>query len=232
MRLLIVDDHEIVREGLVSALAPDPRYEVVAAVATAGEAMRWAKRTVPEVALVDLRLPDMTGTDLSRALRSVLPSIRVIVLTSYLSEETVKEAIDAGAVAYVTKAAGLSELRRVLDEVSRLDRGPAPQGPSQIVRRLHDLASSHFGIDVPTPQQQQVLDLAAQGLTNDAIGARLYISESTVRFHLQNMKTKLGARSKTELIARAIRAGIIAPANEDPPSPAADIPRDQLVGAR
>src|SRR5205809_967147 len=139
MRILIVDDHEVVREGLVGALGPNPRHEVVGAVATAADAIRRAKRTLPEAALLDLR--------------------------------------------------------------------------------LHDMASSHIGTGVPTPQQQHVLELAADGLTNGAIGARLLISESTVRFHLQNMKVKLGARSKTDLIARAIRAGMISPAEEDVAQP-------------
>jgi DNA-binding NarL/FixJ family response regulator len=212
---MIVDDHDVVREGLVAALSNDRRYEVVGTISNATEAIRCAKRTLPDVALVDLRLPDAIGSDLCRKLVALLPSIRVVIFTTYLSEETVREALAAGAAAYLTKTGGLGELRRVLDELGPGDRVGGSAGPSQIVQKLHEVAVSQAGGGGPTPQQQRVLELAAEGLTNDEIGVRLLISESTVRFHLQNMKAKLGARSKTELIARAIRSGVIAPAEED-----------------
>lgn len=216
MRILIVDDHEIVREGLVSALAGDPRYEIVGAVASGAAALRRARQSIPEAALVDLRLPDTTGTDLCRALRALLPSVSVIILTTYLSEETVREALAAGAVGYVTKAAGLDELRRTLEPLAAGDPRAVSAGASQIVKKLHDLAARRTGATSATPQQQRVLELAAEGLTNDEIAARLFISESTVRFHLQRLKAKLGARTKTDLVARAMRTGLIAPADEAP----------------
>jgi DNA-binding NarL/FixJ family response regulator len=215
IRILIVDDHDVVREGLVAALSNDRRYEVVGTIANATDAIRCAKRTLPDVALVDLRLPDAFGSDLCRKLVALLPSIRVVIFTTYLSEETVREALAAGAAAYLTKTGGLGELRRVLDELGPGDRAGGSAGPSQIVQKLHEVAISQAGGGGPTPQQRRVLELAAEGLTNDEIGVRLLISESTVRFHLQKMKAKLGARSKTELIARAIRSGLIAPAEED-----------------
>jgi DNA-binding NarL/FixJ family response regulator len=215
IRILIVDDHDVVREGLVAALGNDRRYEVVGTISNATEAIRCAKRTLPDVAVVDLRLPDAIGSDLCRKLVALLPSIRVVIFTTYLSEETVREALAAGAAAYLTKTGGLAELRRVLDELGPGDRAGGSAGPSQIVQKLHEVAISQAGGGGPTPQQQRVLELAAEGLTNDEIGVRLLISESTVRFHLQKMKAKLGARSKTELIARAIRSGLIAPAEED-----------------
>jgi DNA-binding NarL/FixJ family response regulator len=209
MRILIVDDHEVVREGLVAALSSDPGREVVAVASSAEEGIRRAKQTLPDVALVDLRLPDMTGIDLCRHMREHFPSMALVMLTSYLSEDTVRDAIQAGATGYVTKSAGLTELRRVLAQIETGE--VAADGASQIVEQLHRIAQANAGGDGPTPQQQRVLELAAQGLTNEQIGARLFISESTVRFHLQKLKAKLGARSKTDLIARAIRKGMIAP---------------------
>jgi DNA-binding NarL/FixJ family response regulator len=209
MRILIIDDHEVVREGLVAALSSEPGREVVAVASSAEEGIRRAKQTLPDVALVDFRLPDMSGIDLCRHMRQHFPSMALVMLTSYLSEDTVRDAIQAGATGYVTKSAGLTELRRVL---AQIETGhAAPDGASQIVEQLHRIAHANTGGDGPTPQQQRVLELAAEGLTNEQIGARLFISESTVRFHMQKLKAKLGARSKTDLIARAIRKGLIAP---------------------
>lgn len=214
-RLLIVDDHEVVREGLASALAADERFEIVGTVATGKAALERARQTLPDIALVDLRLPDMRGEDLTREIRQRFPSTAVIVLSTYLGEGTVRASLDAGASAYVTKAAGLPELRaaidRVISEDGQVDAAAAPQ----IVKQLHSLVAARMDDSIPTPRQEAVLELAAQGLTNGEIGDRLFISESTVRFHVQKLKEKFSAKTKTELIAKAIRTGFIAPALED-----------------
>ena len=215
-RLLIVDDHEVVREGLASALAADESFEIVGTAATGKEALEVSRRTLPDIALVDLRLPDMRGEDLTREIRKRFPSTAVIVLTTYLGEGTVRAALDAGASAYVTKAAGLPELRSAIDRV--IEDGAVANGTAaapQIVKQLHSLVAARMDDAIPTPRQEAVLELAAQGLTNGEIGDRLYISESTVRFHVQKLKEKFSAKTKTELIAKAIRTGFIAPALED-----------------
>jgi DNA-binding NarL/FixJ family response regulator len=212
VRVLVVDDHEVVREGLSTALAADGRFEVVAAVATAAEAMQVASRTRPDVALVDLRLPDRMGDRLCVDLRRRLPDVAVVILSSYVSEDTMRAAMDAGAAAYITKAAGLGELRRTLVEIAC---DPACDAEPRIAGQLRDLVSRrHAGVSRLTPQQERVLELSAEGMTYREIGARLFISESTVRFHMQKLKTKFGARTKTEVIARAIRSGAMAPASE------------------
>lgn len=215
MRILVVDDHEIVREGLIATLSTDPRFDVVGAAGSAAEALEQARRALPDVALVDLRLPDVSGEDLCRTLRERFPSTAVVILTTYLSEETVRAAMQAGATAYVTKSAGLPELRKALERVLEHGVAPDPTAGPQIVKQLHELVSSRITAALPTPQQERVLELAAQGLTYEDIGARLYISESTVRFHVQKLKVKFDARTKTELIAKAIRSGVISPAAED-----------------
>jgi DNA-binding NarL/FixJ family response regulator len=219
-RLLIVDDHEVVRAGLESSLSTDPRFEVVGTAGSGREALERARQTLPDIALVDLRLPDTRGDDLTREIRRRLPSTAVIILTSYLEEGVVRAALEAGASGYVTKSAGLAELIATIEMVSRgdspLEAVPAPQ----IVKQLHKLVSDRADDLTPTPRQESVLELAAQGLTNSEIGEKLFISESTVRFHVQKLKEKFSARTKTELIAKAIRAGFIAPALEDGVPPA------------
>jgi DNA-binding NarL/FixJ family response regulator len=215
LRIMIVDDHEIVREGLRSSLARTEGIEVVAEAGTGQEALRRVRQSLPDIALVDLRLPDMRGEKLTRELTRNFPSTSVIVLSTYLSEETVRGALDAGAAGYVTKSAGLSALMSAIDRVSAGQRSPDVAAGSQIVNQLHALVSERLGgAATPTPQQERVLELAAEGFTNRQIGERLFISESTVRFHVQKLKAKFEAHTKTELIAKAIRAGFIAPARE------------------
>lgn len=217
LRILVVDDHEIVREGLTAILEADPEYEIVGTAATGRAAVEQARRTVPDVVLLDLRLPDVSGEDLCRTLRTGFPSTAVVVLTTYLSESTVRNALDAGAAAYVTKSAGLAELRSALQALAAGQKRPHDASGPQIVQHLHELVAQRIGESLPTPRQEQILDLAARGLTNSEIGERLFLSESTVRFHIQKLKEKLGAHTKTELIAKAIRTGVMAPAPEMPP---------------
>jgi DNA-binding NarL/FixJ family response regulator len=214
MRIMIVDDHEIVREGVRSSLSRTPGIEVVAEASTGREALRRVRQTLPDIALVDLRLPDMRGEDLTRELTRNFPGTAVIILSTYLSEETVRRALQAGAAAYVTKAAGLPELAAAIERVGAGQRAAGPAAGPQIVKQLHALVAERMSGATPTPQEERVLELAAQGFTNHEIGERLFISESTVRFHVQKLKGKFEARTKTELIAKAIRTGFIAPAGE------------------
>jgi DNA-binding NarL/FixJ family response regulator len=214
LRLLVVDDHEVVREGLMATLGQ--RYDVAAAMPTGADALAWIAKDRADVALVDFRLPDTSGDVLCEMLRESAPDMAVVILTTYSSPEIARRALRAGACAYLTKAAGLPALHDVLGKLEQdtIDP-PNPAAAGQIVDQLHELISRQAGDVQLTPQQESVLELASMGLTNREIGARLYISESTVRFHLQKLKTKFSARSKTDLIARAIRGGVIAPAPED-----------------
>jgi DNA-binding NarL/FixJ family response regulator len=214
VRIMIVDDHELVREGVRSALSRVAGIEVVGEASTGREALRRVRQTLPDIALVDLRLPDMRGEDLTRELHKGFPGTAVIILSTYLSEETVRGALQAGAAAYVTKAAGLPELLAAIERVRQGRRVVGAASGPQIVKQLHQLVNERMSGTTPTPQQERVLELAAEGFTNQEIGKRLFISESTVRFHVQKLKAKFEARTKTELIAKAIRTGFIAPAGE------------------
>jgi len=217
MRLLIVDDHEIVRRGLVATLGQLPHTTVVGAVSTGREALTAVRHCGPDVALVDLRLPDMTGDELCREVRALSPGTSVVILTAYLSEETVRNSLNAGASAYVTKSAGVAELTEVLERIRANPHARVGvDAGAQLVKRLDRVVAERHGGPVHiTPQQEQILELAAAGLTNRGIGERLYLSESTVRFHVQKLKKQLHASTRAELVARAIRSGVIAPAPED-----------------
>jgi DNA-binding NarL/FixJ family response regulator len=211
-RVLIVDDHEVVREGLQVALSSMSEVDVVGTAGNGAEALQVAKRTAPEIAVVDLRLPDMPGDELCVQLRRVFPSVQVVIFTTYLSEDIARRAFKAGAARFVAKSSGLSELR---DAIGSIIRGEpvASGGGEAVVNALRARVSEQAPL-VLTPRQTRVLELAADGLTYQEIAARLYISESTVRFHMQTLKAKLGARTKTELITKAIRSALIDPSGE------------------
>jgi DNA-binding NarL/FixJ family response regulator len=207
--LLIVDDHEVVREGLSTALERHAFCRVIGAVGTGSAALALASLHRPSLALVDLRLPDMSGDELCKQLIARCPDIVVVMLSTYLYEQAVRASLLAGASAYVTKSAGISEVITALRRAARGTPASTPDEASQIVGQLHNLISHRTKEAPVTPQQESVLVLAAQGLTYAEIGRQLYISESTVRFHIQKLKPKFNARSKTDLVAKAIRAGVI-----------------------
>lgn len=218
MRICIVDDHEIVREGLRTVIPNDPdiEVEVVAEAGSGAAALTAVRRTLPDVVLVDFRLPDMSGDELCKRIRAISPSIAVVILTTYLSENVVQQSFDAGAAAFVTKAAGLEELRRVLRALDQDTTAPQPGTTSAVVRHLYHAAGGDTVSRSLTPQQERVLELAAAGLTYGQISKELHVSESTVRFHIQSLKERLGVRTKTELIAKAIRSALVSPDREAP----------------
>lgn len=217
-RLIVVDDHEVVRAGLVAVLSQEPGFELVGTASTGRDAADLARRVRPDVAIIDLRLPDITGNELCRELTSMLPDITVVVLSSYLTEESVRDAISAGASSYVTKAAGIAELRAALARTAPgAGRSGAPLTVSQIVERLEKFVEQRSDGDTPTPQQARVLQLASEGLTYREIAKRLVLSEATVRFHIQNLKLRYGATSKTDLIVWAIRRGLVTPPGPEAP---------------
>ncbi len=216
MRLCIVDDHEVVREGLRTALGKDPGIDVVAEAGSAEAALAAVRQTRPDVVLTDFRLPDLPGDELCRRIRAAYPKVTVVMLTTYLSEDVVRQAMDAGAAAFVTKAAGLQELRETLAEVAAGGTS-AHEGTGALVERLHRRAATRAPqARSLTPRQERVLELVAEGFTYREIAARLSISTSTVRFHVQGLKERLAARTMSELVAVAIRSALITPAPEHP----------------
>lgn len=216
MRLMIVDDHEVVRDGLVATLGAVERLTVIGAFSTGRDALALLRRETPDVALVDLRLPDISGDALCRAVLAASPATAVVMLSSHLSEEMVRASLSAGAAAYVTKAAGIRRLIDVLDELRAAPdaRVPVHRAP-QLVKQLDRLVAERQGALRITPRAERILELASEGRTNRAIGDELFISESAVRFHIQKLKERFGARTRAELVARAIHLGVIAPAPDD-----------------
>jgi len=210
--ILVVDDHEVVRAGLVAEIDRQEAFSVAGVAGNGADAFEWAVKHRPDLVLMDWRLPDKTGVEVCRELREAAPDVRVVMLTTYISEQTVREALAAGARGYVTKAAGIGALFDAMHEAMNDASGPGTA--PEVVKHLHDMLDSRTQAAALTPQQQHVLDLAAQGLTNQQIADRLSVSESTVRFHLKALRSKLEASSKAGLIANAVRLGLLLPADQ------------------
>jgi DNA-binding NarL/FixJ family response regulator len=209
IRVAIVDDHPVFRDGLRAVLATLPDVEVVGEAGDGEAAMDLAQRTDPDVVLMDLHLPGMSGIEATRRLLATDPAIRVLVLTMLEDDLSLLAAIRAGAHGYLVKGADRTEIERALVAVSH---GEAVFGP-QVARRLLDAVA---GIDdrvmLPFPElterEQEVLALLAVGLDNRSISRRLHLSEKTVRNYVSNILAKLHVSSRHEAGERARQAGL------------------------
>jgi DNA-binding NarL/FixJ family response regulator len=211
MKACIVDDHEIVRAGLRTLVSSPagPQIQVVSEASSGDEAL-CAQRTLrPDLFLVDYRLPDMTGDKLCRSLVEARPGTSVIMLSSSSADDVIQECLRAGAAAYVTKGAGTHSLCQAVSAVAAGESGIVFRDDAASGAR-HPGPCSGFGKGI-TRQQLRVLELVAEGLTYRQIGRRLHVSESTVRFHINGVKEKLGVQTRSELLVIALRDGLIAP---------------------
>jgi two-component system, NarL family, response regulator LiaR len=207
IRVLIVDDHSIVREGLRMLLARDPDLEVVGEAADGADAIRQARHLHPHVVVMDLLMPVLDGFAATRAIRNELPETEVLALTSVLENASVVEAIRAGAIGYLYKDAHVAELRTAIKSASTGQMHFSPQASPyflDIVRKPE--SSEHL-----TPREMDVLRLLAQGHSNKEIASTLYLAEETVKFHVRHILAKLGVQSRAQAILATIRLGMVFP---------------------
>lgn len=190
IRVLVADDHAMVREGLASVLSADGDIDVVGAAANGEEAIALATTLAPDVVVMDLSMPVMDGVAATRGIRSVLPGARVLVLTSFTDRERVRRAIEAGAIGYQLKDAEPAELRAAVRAASA---GHAPLDP----RVAGILLPEQSAADLLSAREREVLALVAQGLGNKQIAARLDIAERTVKAHLGSIFRQLGVADRT-----------------------------------
>lgn len=205
MRIVVVDDHEIVRQGLKALLESEDDFEVVGEAGSVSEAVRRVGYESPDVVVMDVRLPDGSGVEACREIRSRWPSVKVLMLTSYADEEALMSAIVAGASGYVLKRIDshdlVSSIRKVADGQSLLDgemtdrlfrklRGDEPDDP--LLARL-------------TPQERKILDHIAEGLTNREISEQMFLAEKTVKNYVSNLLAKLEMSRRSEAAAYAAR---------------------------
>jgi DNA-binding NarL/FixJ family response regulator len=222
VRVLIADDHKIVREGLVSLLSLLPGIDVVGAAIDGDDAVRQALELRPQVVLMDLNMPRCNGVEATQQLREALPETRVVVLTTYSDDAWVFSALQAGARGFLTKDAGAEEIHRAITAVAA---GHAQLDPSVQSRLLDALGrGDHFAVadaaadgartgppDELTPREAEVLGHIAAGLSNTEIAATLFVSEATVKTHINHIFTKTGLRDRAQLVGYAFRHGLAPP---------------------
>lgn len=203
IRIVLVDDHQIVRVGLKTLLENFPKLVVVGEAATASEALEIVPKLVPNVVLLDIRLPDGSGLDVCRKLHQTLPSIRVLMLTSYYTDDMVMDAIEAGAEGYLLKELNADFLVRSIFEVME---GKSILDPA-VTRKVIDRArtgktdESKVTLGLLSPQERRVIALVAEGKTNKEIGVELKLSDKTVKNYLSNLMEKLNFNRRSKAAA-------------------------------
>jgi DNA-binding NarL/FixJ family response regulator len=207
VRILVVDDHPIVRSGLTSVLATQPDFEVVGEACNGEEAIAAAIRLAPALVLMDLRMPALDGVAASAAIHSALPATRIVVLTTYASDGEVLRAIEAGAVGYLLKDAPHDELFRALRAVARGERYLAPALTQRLMTRWHRPRRTTL-----TDRELEVLQSVARGHGNKQIAALLGITEPTVKAHLVHIFDKLGVDNRTAAVRAGQERGLISSA--------------------
>jgi DNA-binding NarL/FixJ family response regulator len=204
VRVLIVEDHPMVADGLARVLAAEDGLEVVATVANAADGLSRALAVRPDVAVLDQNLPDGQGTDLARRLRAESPGTAVIILSALAEEALVSEVVDAGCSGLVSKSRGAGDLVRAVRAAAAGETFLS----ADALRALTARKAAGPGSDL-TAREVEVLQCLADGLTNQAIGQRLYLSTNTVGNHLQRAMAKLGAHSKLEALVMGVRLGLV-----------------------
>ncbi len=204
IRILIADDHGVLRAGLRALLSAEPNLEVVAEAANGGEALRLAPELTPDIILLDLNMPDLDGIEVTRRLANIYPEARVLILTVHEDESLLQEAIRAGAAGYIIKRAVESELISAIEAVQRGDLYVHPAMTRSLFNNLPAAApASGPPIETLTPREVDVLRLIAQGYTNRQTARDLTISVRTVESHRANLMDKLNLRSRVELVRYA-----------------------------
>jgi DNA-binding NarL/FixJ family response regulator len=207
-RVMLVDDHAIVRRGLRSILELEPDIAVVAEASGRGEALPMLDRVHPDVILLDLKLSadhDAEGLELCSEILARRPDSRVVILSTFLDENLLNQALQRGAKAYVLKEVDVVELVRIIRAVSRGESGFDSRS-AEMMRAL--VAHGDDGAGYLTAREREVIALLAHGLTNREIGTRMFVSESTAKFHVHNVMRKLGVRRRAEVAYAAGKLGL------------------------
>jgi DNA-binding NarL/FixJ family response regulator len=210
IRLLLADDHTMLRQGLRRALEEDERFEVVAEAASGDEAVRLAMALRPDVVLMDVTMPFMDGVAATREITSRLPNTRIVMLTMHHDPEVAQRAIRAGATGYLVKDCSLDEVRSTIVMAASGDTAVSPDLAASMLgeaRRLQQLGSEDE--KVISRREEEVLQLIADGASTPEVASKLFISQKTVKNHLASIYEKLDARDRTQAVLQAVRRGIV-----------------------
>ena len=221
IRVLIADDQRVVREGLALVLGLLPEVKVVGSACDGDEAITLAADLLPDVVLMDLRMPRCDGVEATRLLRDRVPQTKVVVLTTYADDRSVIDALRAGARGYLTKDAGGAEIRHALKQVLESHAVIDPAVQHHVVNAIATLPSAQAGQSLTplpaglTPREAEVLSLIASGMSNREIAEHLTVSEGTVKSHINHLLTKIDARDRAQAVTFAYQRGL-APPPEQP----------------
>ena len=207
LRLLVVDDHEVVRQGLVALIDRREKFQVVAEAGTVEEALDAARRFQPDLVIMDVRLPDGSGIEACREIRAELPATRVVMLTSYPDEEAVLSAIIAGASGYLLKQIRARDLVNALEAVGRGESLLDPAVTEKVLERVRRIASGTYTDELAqlTAQEQKILQLVAEGKTNKEIASEVFLSDKTVKNYVSSILSKLNLERRAQAAAFVAR---------------------------
>lgn len=209
LRILLVDDHQLFREALRGLLEKVPGYEVVGETGDGSEVVRLAQQCVPDLVCMDIGMPGMNGIDATRALRTALPRTKVVALSTYAEHRYVTDILEAGALAYVSKAEASEELLRAIGAVQHDSLYLSPAVAGAITRSAAVPADRPRPIVALGKREREVLQLVAGGMSSVAISRQLHIAPSTVEAHRRNVMRKLDLHSVADLTRYAVRSGLV-----------------------
>jgi two-component system, NarL family, response regulator DevR len=207
MKILLVDDHEVVRLGLKALLQRHPKFDVVAEAGGASEAVAKVQQSKPDVVVMDIRLPGKSGIEATREIVQKFPAVKVIMLTSYAEDEMLFDAIAAGASGYVLKQIGSNELIRALETIGRGESLLSPELTQKVFQRVREASrkAEDEAFAELNDQELRILALVSQGKTNKDIANTIYLSEKTVRNYVSSVLSKLHLSTRSEAAAYAVR---------------------------
>lgn len=206
IRVMIVDDHTVVRSGLAAVMLAFDDLEMVGEAASGEEALSKCEQLNPDVVLMDLVMPGMDGATATNAILKKCPKVRVIALTSFKERDLVEGALKAGAMSYLLKNVSAEELAKAIREAIAGHPSLSPEAAEALIQSVREPESPSYDL---TEREVEILTLMVQGLPNNGIAERLFVSRSTVKFHVSNILSKLGVTSRTEAVALAVKNHLV-----------------------